>query len=116
MDQRTRWLLTVITMIGVIVVAGSLAFAEQVLNFKDGTVIKGEIQNETLTVQTSFGKLTPSVDKIIFISEGNVELRDGSKIMGELVMDKEGLVVKTKYGVWTLHFKAEDLQMITFSK
>jgi hypothetical protein len=115
MQNNTR-LLKVITIIAMVIFSASLAFAEQVINFKDGTVIKGEIQNETLTVQTSFGKLTPGVDKIIFISEGNVELRDGSKIMGNLVIDAEGLVVKTKYGTWTLHFKAEDLQMITFSR
>lgn len=114
--QKSIRFLSVSVMVTMVVLGGSLAFAEQVLNFKDGTVIKGAIQNETLTVQTSFGKLTPSLDKIIFISEGNVELRDGSKIMGELVIDNEGLVVKTKYGVWTLHFKSEDLQMITFSK
>ena len=96
---------------------GNLAFAEQKIEFKDGTVIKGEIQNKTLTVKTSFGTLKPEVDKIVFISEGTVELRDGSKIMGDVVVDeKKGLEVKTKYGTWTLNFEPEDLQMITFSK
>jgi len=74
------------------------------------------INNRIETVQTSFGKLTPPTDKIVFISEGNVELRDGSRIMGDLIVGEKGLVVKTKYGTWTLHFEPEDLQMITFQK
>jgi len=116
MQKRTRWILSVITIVAMLVFSGNLAFAGQVIEFKDGMVINGEIQNKMLTVETSFGRLQPPIDKIVFVSEGNVELRDGSKIMGNLIVDKEGLVVKTKYGTWTLHFKPEDLQMITFQK
>lgn len=116
MHKRTRWILSVIIIIAMVILGGNLAFAGQVIEFKDGTVIKGEIQNKTLTVETSFGMLKPAVDKIVFISEGTVELRDGSKIMGDVVVDEKGLVVKTKYGTWTLHFEPEDLQMITFQK
>ena len=99
-----------------IILTASLVFAGQTIEFKDGTIIKGEIQNETLTVETSFGKLKPPTAQIAFVSEGTVELRDGSKIMGDLVVDDEGIVIKTKYGTWTLTFKPEDVTMITFSK
>ncbi len=116
MQKRRLWILSVITIIVMVVFDGSLAFAEQTIEFKDGMVIKGEIQNKTLTVETSFGKLTPPLEKIVFISEGNVELKDGSRIAGNVVVDEKGLVVKTKYGTWTLHFKPEDIEMIMFQK
>jgi hypothetical protein len=117
MQKRGIWILSVMTIIMMVVLGGSLVFGEQTIEFKDGMVIKGEIQNKMLRVQTSFGKLMPPTDKIVFVSEGNVELQDGTKIMGNVVIDEqEGLVVKTKYGTWTLRFKPEDLQMITFQK
>jgi len=48
--QKSIRFLSVSVMVTMVVLGGSLAFAEQVLNFKDGTVIKGAIQNETLIV------------------------------------------------------------------
>ena len=116
MQARRFEILSVISIVVMIVCGGNLAFAEQTIEFKDGMVIKGEIQNETLTVETSFGKLTPPLEKIVFVSEGSVELKDGSKIAGNVVVDEKGLVVKTKYGTWTLHFKPEDIEMIMFQK
>lgn len=116
MQTRSFKILSVIPIMIMAVLIGHIAFAEQTIEFKDGMVIKGEIQNESLTVKTSFGNLTPPLEKIIFVSEGNVELKDGSKIAGHIVVDEKGLVVKTKYGTWTLHFQAEDLEMIMFQK
>lgn len=116
MNTRRYGILSLIVIMGVVGLGASLAFGGQIIEFKDGTVIKGEIQNKTLTVETSFGQLTPPLEKIVFVSEGNVELKDGSKIMGTVVVGDEGLTVKTKYGTWTLTFKPGDLQMITFQQ
>ncbi len=112
MRTKGSWMLAAAAAVAL---AGPPAVAEQVFEFKDGTLIKGEIQNPTLTVKTGFGQLQPPTDGIVFISEGTVEMREGSRIMGELVLD-DGLVVKTKYGTWTLRFKPEDVKMITFQK
>ena len=115
MQKRTRCFSILAAAMLLSWLAGA-ASAAQTLEFKDGTVIKGEIQNKILLVQTSFGILKPEVDKIAFVSDGSVELRDGSKIMGSIVVEDDGLTIKTRYGVWTLHFKPEDLQMITFHR
>jgi preprotein translocase subunit SecF len=116
MQKRIFFILSVIAVVLMSIGISLAAEVQSSIEFKDGTIIKGQIQNEALTVKTSFGMLKPPTEKIAFISEGNVELRDGSKIMGDIVVDEDGLVVKTKYGTWTLHFGPEDLQMITFSR
>lgn len=116
MQIRGCKILSVIPIMMMVMLGGSIAFAEQIIEFKDGTVIKGEIQNTTLTVKTKFGELNAEIDNIDFISEGTVELHGGSKVMGDLLVGDGGLTVKTKYGTWTLTFEPEDLQMITFQK
>ena len=116
MQKVINTLLKVLFVIIVLTFYVGGVFAGQTLEFKDGTVIKGEIQNETVMVKTSFGTLIPEVEKIAFVSEANVELRDGSKIMGHVDVGEEGLTIKTQYGTWTIYFEPEDLAMITFTQ
>lgn len=116
MQTKMHKVLSIISIMIMALMFGNIVFAEQTIEFKDGMVVKGEIQNESLTVKTSFGTLTPPLDTIIFVSEGNVELKDGSKIAGHIVVDEKGFFVKTKYGTWTLHFTSKDIEMIMFQK
>ena len=104
----------------------SMATYAAEFKFKDGTLIRGEIQGETLRIKTKFGELTPKVSDIAFVSAGKIELTDGSQIMGELLPEAEeqeketseqkGLLFKTKYGTFELFFSMEDIEYIDFKK
>lgn len=111
----------------------TMGFAAQEFKFNDGTLIRGEIQEERVHVKTRFGDLFPKVSEIVFVSSGKIELNDGSQIMGELLSEppseseaaeteasaseqKKGLLFKTKYGTFELLFSMEDVEYIDFKK
>ena len=111
----------------------SVAASAVEFKFKDGTLVRGEIQGEKLRVKTKFGELTPKINEVAFVSGGKIELTDGSQIMGELLpaalpaageekteaaapAAKKGLLLKTKYGTFELFFTMEDLEYIDFKK
>lgn len=118
-----------VIILSLVVIYSTTAFAAQEFKFTDGTLIRGEIQGETLRIKTKFGELHPKVSDIAFVSEGKIELRDGSQVMGELLPEveeqgteksaseqKKGLLFKTKYGTFELFFSMEDLEYIDFKK
>lgn len=116
-----------VIILSLVLVYSTTAFAAQEFKFTDGTLIRGEIQGETLRIKTKFGELHPKVSDIAFVSEGKIELRDGSQIMGELLPEgeeqeketseqKKGLLFKTKYDTFELFFSMEDIEYIDFKK
>lgn len=108
----------------------TVVFSSQEFKFKDGTLIRGELQEERVHVKTQFGDLYPKVSEIVFVSSGKIELSDGSQVMGELLSEspseseekktetseKKGLSFKTKYGTFELLFSMEDIEYIDFKK
>ena len=117
-------------MLGWVLVFQTAAFAAQEFKFKDGTLIRGEIQGERVHIKTQFGDLYPKVSELVFVSSGKIELSDGSQVMGELLSEapsesekketatseKKGLLFKTKYGTFELLFAMKDLEYIDFKK
>lgn len=116
-----------------ILLLSTMAFAAQEFKFNDGTLIRGEIQEERVHVKTQFGDLYPKVSEIVFISSGKIELNDGSQVMGELLSEppsepeatetetstseqKKGLSFKTKYGTFELLFSMDNIEYIDFKK
>jgi len=110
-----------------------MAFAAQEFKFNDGTLIRGEIQEERVHVKTQFGDLYPKVSEIVFVSSGKIELSDGSQIMGKLLSEppskpeatetetsvseqQKGLAFKTTYGTFELLFSMDDIEYIDFKK
>lgn len=127
--MKKIWLATILSL----VMSYSLTAAAVEFKFKDGTLIRGDIQGEKLRVKTKFGELTPKVNEVAFVSGGKIELTDGSQIMGELLpaalptageekteaaapAAKKGLLLKTKYGTFELLFAMEDIEYINFKK
>lgn len=116
-----------------VLLCSTMAFAAQEFKFKDGTLIRGDIQEERVHIKTQFGDLHPKVSEIVFVSNGKIELSDGSQVMGELIAgdssapeaketensaaeQKKGLSVKTKYGTFEVFFAMEDIEYIDFKK
>ena len=106
--------------------AHSAAALAAEINFKDGTLVRGDFQGETLRVKTNFGELQPKISQMLYVSAGKIELQDGSQVMGELLPPAadedsaktaaEGVLFKTKYGVIELIFTMEDIEYIDFKK
>jgi hypothetical protein len=123
----------VVTVVSLVMICTMTAFAAQEFKFTDGTLIRGNIQDERVRIKTQFGNLTPKVSEIVFVSAGKIELSDGSQVMGELLPEvppttreqgtetpspgqKKGLLFKTKYGTFELLFSMEDIEHIDFKK
>lgn len=123
----------VIAIIGLAMLCTMTAFAAQEFKFKDGTLIRGDIQEERVHIKTQFGDLYPKVSEIVFVSNGKIELSDGSQVMGELLAEDsttpeakdtdspaaaqtKGLSIKTKYGTFEVFFSMEDIDYIDFKK
>jgi hypothetical protein len=129
-EENIMKTLKVSMIIGLVLVWSTVVFAAE-LKFTDGTLIRGEFQGERVRIRTEFGDLTPKVSDLAFVSQGKIELRDGSQVFGELLPgtsstseeqgtettsaeEKKGLPLKTKYGTFELLFSMEDIEYIDF--
>ena len=80
---------------------GSYLNAQQTFSLKDGTVIRGEIINETsqeIIIKTLYGEITLNKSEIID-NQLEVRLKNGEKLTGSKISESEKqLALKTKFG------------------
>ena len=82
------------------------------IKLRDGSIIKGEIQQEKIKIKTEYGEINIPVEDFISIIGELIKLKDGTTLRGSFA--EKVLTVETNYG--RLKAQTKDVDSVIFVK